>query len=91
MGGSTIPVTVLFFASARELAGTSEMTLEVDDSTDTTSLRQILADKFPKLAQMVLDEQNLTLAVNEEYIVPGQPVVLHKMDTIALIPPISGG
>jgi molybdopterin converting factor small subunit len=40
---------------------------------------------------MVLDEDTLTLALNEEYLLPGQCLPLKEGDTIALIPPISGG
>lgn len=86
-----ITVQVLLFASARETAGTGETTLTVDAGTDTTSIRKVLAEKFPKLANMILDEKSLTLALNEEYVVPGQITVLKANDTIALIPPISGG
>ena len=44
---------------------------------------------YPKLATLVLDEDSLTLAVNEEYIT--QRIPLKAGDTVALIPPISGG
>lgn len=89
-----MPVTikVLFFASAREAAGgVSSTDLELDTGADTKSLRQRLADLYPKLAPMVLDEDNLTLALNEEYVPSGQVLPLNSGDTVALIPPISGG
>lgn len=87
-----ITLKVLFFASAREAAGNvSSIDLGVDASVDTASLRKILAEKYPKLAEMVLDEDNLTLALNEEYVTSGQVLQLKNGDTIALIPPISGG
>jgi molybdopterin converting factor small subunit len=38
---------------------------------------------------MVLDEDSLTLAVNEEYVT--EVMTLKAGDTVALIPPISGG
>jgi molybdopterin converting factor subunit 1 len=85
-------ITVLFFASAREAAnGISETTLEVDDTCDSHQIRHILAEQYPKLASMVLNEDVLTLALNEEYVMTGQIVPLKQGDTIALIPPISGG
>jgi molybdopterin converting factor small subunit len=40
---------------------------------------------------MVLDEDNLTLALNEEYVMTNVPKQLKKGDVVALIPPISGG
>jgi molybdopterin converting factor subunit 1 len=84
-------ITVLFFASAREAAGgVSKIDLEISDC-NTSSLRTILAERYPKLAAMVLDEDSLTLALNEEYVTSGQVIDLKAGDTVALIPPISGG
>lgn len=50
-----------------------------------------MAEKYPKLSNMVLDEESLTLALNEEYVPSGEVIDLKNGDTIALIPPISGG
>ena len=88
-----VRIQVLFFASAREAAGDlSKTTLELTtDEANTQSLRQKLASLYPKLAPMVEDEDNLTLALNEEYVTKGQVLSLKDRDTIALIPPISGG
>lgn len=89
---SAVTVKVLFFASAREAAGNvSSIDLELVAPADTASLRRSLAEKYPKLGEMVLDEDNLTLALNEEYVTRGQVLPLKNGDTIALIPPISGG
>jgi molybdopterin converting factor small subunit len=43
------------------------------------------------LAPLVQDEENLTLALNEEYVEMGEVKRLSAGDTVALIPPISGG
>lgn len=89
---SGVTVKVLFFASARDAAGNlSSIDLELGPSADTAGLRKSLAEKYPKLAEMVLDEDNLTLALNEEYVTSGQVLPLKTGDTVALIPPISGG
>ena len=92
---TTICVRILFFASAREAAGNiNKMDLELDatdGSDDTGALRKILAEKLPNLASMVLDEDSITLALNEEYVQSGQILPLKNGDTVALIPPISGG
>ena len=89
----SITINVLFFASAREAAGNiSNTTLELTKEESTTAgLRNKLADKYPGLASMVKDEDNLTLALNEEYVTSGQVLPLKGGDTVALIPPISGG
>mmetsp|Transcript_10637 Transcript_10637/g.22437 ORF Transcript_10637/g.22437 Transcript_10637/m.22437 type:complete len:92 (+) Transcript_10637:172-447(+) len=89
-----VRIKVLFFASAREAAGgvtKTTMEFEASDEANTQSLRQKLARQYPKLADMVQDEENLTLALNEEYVTSGQVLPLKDGDTIALIPPISGG
>jgi molybdopterin converting factor small subunit len=39
---------------------------------------------------MIMDEDITTLAVNEEY-VDSDGVILKNGDTVAIIPPISGG
>jgi sulfur-carrier protein len=88
---ATIKIQVLFFASAREAAGDiTETTIELTaDQATTTGIRQQLSRQYPKLADLVLDEENLTLALNEEYVTTETP--LKDGDVIALIPPISGG
>jgi molybdopterin converting factor small subunit len=101
---TVINIRVLLFASAREAAdNVGEVNLEfLNQSTDvgaaspssvtTTTVRQELANKFPRLADMVLkDTTSMTLAVNEEYVPPGQVLTLKSGDIVALIPPISGG
>lgn len=87
----TTDIKVLFFASAREAAGTQEVQLTLHHGDDTSALRTQLAETYPKLAQFVLDDDSITLAVNEEYVPHGESVALKSGDTVALIPPISGG
>lgn len=91
--GTSVQIKVLFFASAREaIGGTAEITLELPaDQATTHSVRQRLAKEYPRLSSMVLDEDSITLALNEEYVDAGQVKNLKTGDTIALIPPISGG
>ena len=54
-------------------------------------IRKILAQKYPALSAMVSDEDTLALALNEEYVPTGEILPLRNGDTVALIPPISGG
>jgi molybdopterin converting factor subunit 1 len=90
---SFLKIHILFFASAREAAGDiSTTTIELSSNQATTKgIRQYLSELYPRLADMVLDEDNITLALNEEYVIRGQDLPLKDGDTIALIPPISGG
>lgn len=90
---NAVQIKVLFFASARQAAGGTgeiQMSLTAEQAT-TAALRHHLADIFPRLASMVLDEDSITLALNEEYVDAGQVLNLKTGDTVALIPPISGG
>ncbi|KAL3756852.1 hypothetical protein ACHAWU_005114 [Discostella pseudostelligera] len=88
-----VTITILFFASAREaVGGITSTTVELDiNDANTKTLRTKLANLYPKLASFVQDEENITLALNEEYIPMGEVKNLKEGDTVALIPPISGG
>ena len=88
-----VTVKILFFASAREAAGNvSKTSVELTtDEANTQSLRIKLATMYPNMADMVRDEDNLTFALNEEYLTRGEILPLKDGDTVALIPPISGG
>ena len=59
--------------------------------TQSTMQRNKLATLYPRLAGLVKDEENITLALNEEYVQMGESPRLSNGDTVALIPPISGG
>lgn len=87
--GVNTQVKVLFFASCREMAGTKETSLELPGETSTTSvLRERIVEGLPGLK---LVAPIVTLAVNQEYLDPGQDSPLNEGDEVAFIPPISGG
>ena len=95
---TTVNIKVLFFASAREAVGgiaSTSIKLSEEEGDEaianTTTLRSKLATLYPKLASLVLDEENITLALNEEYVPFGMVMTLKDGDIVALIPPISGG
>ena len=46
-------VTVLFFARARELTGTSEAQLELEDTASTDSIAQRLLHDYPSLQEIM--------------------------------------
>mmetsp|Transcript_25345 Transcript_25345/g.37891 ORF Transcript_25345/g.37891 Transcript_25345/m.37891 type:complete len:93 (-) Transcript_25345:263-541(-) len=92
MCDSSVTIEVLLFASAREAAGNvSSVKCCIEAPADTQKLRQKLSEEYPKLSPLVLDEDSLTLALNEEYIPEGEVLPLKTGDVVALIPPISGG
>jgi molybdopterin converting factor subunit 1 len=77
---------VRLFAVLREAAGTSEVTVEVPDGIDATGLIRELQVQHPALDNRC---GGSLVAVNEAYAEPA--TVLRPGDTIALIPPVSGG
>ncbi len=79
-------VTVLYFAAARERAGTGSDTLDLpEDATARDALGAACA-RHPGL-QAVADK--LRLAVDQQFVPPESR--LHEGSEVALIPPVSGG
>lgn len=87
-----VKVTILYFASARDrLGGKSEEVVSLPDTTwkDCDELVSFLCSNIcPEVSPL---RDSLALALNEEYCLPGQNITLHDNDTVALIPPITGG
>jgi len=70
---------------SKDIVGKNSETLEFDNKLSIQEFRQQLANIFPGLKEM----ETYTIAVNEEYAEEGQ--LLSDNDTIAIIPPVSGG
>ena len=81
-----IEVTVLFFARAHELAGTTRESLSLPASATVAEAEQVLRERYPLLAKL-LDSSRI--AVDEEFADPGQK--LRNGAVLAVIPPVSGG
>lgn len=79
-------VTVLFFASIAEAAGTRSLCLDSQPGDTVERVRDRLLAAHPGLARFV---PTLMYAVNEEYARLPDPVPPGA--TLALIPPVSGG
>ena len=79
-------VKVLFFASARELTGETEVTLDLEDGTTSTQLPEILLSLYPDLD---IQRDRMSLAINQVYC--REQIELHERDVVAVLPPISGG
>jgi molybdopterin synthase sulfur carrier subunit len=80
-----VKIRVLFFGISRDIAGKNEEYLEVDNDLSVKEFRQRLKGLFPGLNEM----ETYAVAVNEAYAEEGQIISGH--DTIAIIPPVSGG
>lgn len=78
-------VTVLYFAGAREAAGTARETLEPPPET-VAALRALLLERHPGLARVL---PRCRVAVDEEFAADG--AALPDGAEVALIPPVSGG
>lgn len=76
-------VKVLLFAELQELIGHNELDLSIEE-TNVQQLKQQLEKNYP-----ALNLNEVMTAVNEEYANDGD--VIAAGDTVAFIPPVSGG
>ena len=79
-------VLVLYFAAAREAAGCPSETLELDDGATVATLLATVGRAHPGVARLT---PALRTAVGERFAPPAH--VLEAGDTVALLPPASGG
>lgn len=81
-GGRT--VKVLLFAGLKQKVGSEFIELKVEDSLDVMSLRENIESAAPSLNGEVY-----MVAVNENFV--RADYLVKAGDTVALIPPVSGG
>ncbi len=81
----TIGVTVLYFAALREQRGLNEESLSLPTAVTIADLYASLAQQH----QLTLAQNQLRAAVNHNFCDWNQALV--EGDTVAFIPPISGG
>lgn len=80
-------VTVLLFATLKDLAGQNSLTLTLPgDQATVSDVRRALTAQIPRIEANV---QAAIAAVNEEYAFPNDPV--RDGDSVAFFPPVSGG
>lgn len=79
-------VSVRLFARVRDLAGTDQLTITLEDRATVADLRRRLRDEYPKLAAIV---ERSAVAVNGDF--AGEGLNLPLGAEVALIPPVSGG
>ena len=83
---SYLRLRVLFFGRLRELTGIAEDSLEMPSGTTLADIFDRYAARFPKLASF---HSSLVASRNEEFAAWDTPV--SEGDTIAFLPPVSGG
>jgi sulfur-carrier protein len=79
-------VTILYFAHLADRTGTREETREVPQKTTAAGLRDLLASAHGKLRDAL---KSCRVAVDEEFVDPS--TILCDGQTVAFIPPVSGG
>ena len=79
-------IRVLYFASARELAGTSEEPIDLEDGATIAGALAAVADRHAALAPHL---PRLRVARNEVFAALSDQ--LDADDVLALIPPVAGG
>ena len=75
----------MYFGVSRDQAGKDEELMSLEEGIRVSGIRRELKKKYPSLE----DIQNFALAVNEAY--AEDDVLLKNGDTVAVIPPVSGG
>ena len=78
-------IKLLYFGVSRDQAGKDEELMSLEEGIRVSDIRRELKNKYPSLE----DIQNFALAVNEAY--AEDHVRLKNGDTVAVIPPVSGG
>ena len=78
-------ITVLFFGITTDLVGVSSLDLEVSKALTIVGFKNLLKQNYATLDKI----DSYAIAVNESYAT--DEVVLKENDTIAVIPPVSGG
>ena len=78
-------INTLFFGITKDLVGTSQLQVEVDENSSVADFKAVLQDEFSQLENI----NSYAIAVNEEYATDA--VVLKENDVVAVIPPVSGG
>ncbi len=79
-------VRVLLFQALRDAVGESALMLDLPAETSVRKTLDILTDQYPALGPY---RESLLCARNEEWVSRG--ATLKNGDTLALMPPVSGG
>ena len=77
-------IQVLLFGITRDIVGKSTLNLKVPEGITVKKLKEELADQFTDLRNY-----SISVAINEAYAEEARQ--LNENDTVALIPPVSGG
>lgn len=87
-GTDKVKVTVLFFAKSRELVEQRSAQIFIGKRLFGRDLIAGVLNNFPSLSVI---QENLVIAVNQNYIEKESEIILNGGEEVAVIPPISGG
>ncbi|ARV06880.1 molybdopterin converting factor subunit 1 [Polaribacter sp. SA4-10] len=76
---------ILFFGITTDLVGVSNLDLVLPDASTVLDFKSLLKKKYPQLENL----DSYAIAVNESYATGD--LILNEKDTVAVIPPVSGG
>lgn len=79
-------ITVKLFARASQLAGASEVLVEINEGARVADFRKALKIQHPSLKPVI---ESLFIALDAEYADDGQ--IIHAATEVACFPPVSGG
>jgi molybdopterin synthase sulfur carrier subunit len=80
---------ILYFASFREILGQANEQLPADNFKTVACVLDALALRGEEWKQVLLDNQNLQIAVNHD--VANRDTLIKAGDEIAFFPPVTGG
>ena len=81
-------IRILFFAKAKDLLKQSEAEIDLPSELTINQLFEAIEHQWPELQKF---KRTFAIALNEEYLDLDSTVSLQPQDTLAVIPPISGG
>jgi molybdopterin converting factor subunit 1 len=79
-------IQILLFASVREAAGSSRISVSLEDGARASAVIDELGRRLPDRHALL---ERCAIAINEEYASPAAQ--LTDGDIVAVIPPVSGG
>jgi len=79
-------ITILFFATLRDLAGSSRLEMDVPKDLTIAGLVELLARQHPDLERF---QDSMMTAVNRKY--AGREEIIPQEAEVAFFPPVSGG
>lgn len=78
-------INLIAFGIAKDILGQRKLSLEVNDNSQISDLKNQLVSQYPKFGKLV----KLSFAINEEY--QTDDFYLSANQEVVIIPPVAGG